>query len=144
MCVVSDSLLPCCFHSCLPSPWEILFFLFGYQSTVSRVGPRRLCGTICSSWSRNRLCFSLSLGPQLRSVSDSVLIIFHLNQLDGFCGQVSLFSFPTFSGHPLPFVSPYFPIYWQPVFLFSYLLFLLGHWFSYCAGFVRRCLDRGG
>ena len=30
----------------------------------------------------------------------------------------SLFSFSTFSEYPLPFVSPYFPMYWQPVFLF--------------------------
>ena len=41
-------------------------------------------------------------------------------------------------------LSPYFPIYWQPVFLFLCFLFLLGCWCSHCAGFARRCLGCDG
>ena len=89
LCVSSQTpFSPAVFVLYLPphSPWGILLFLFGYQSTALRVKPRcpRDHRFLLVHLSRKSSCWSLSLCPQLRLVSHSVCIVFGLNQIDEF------------------------------------------------------------
>lgn len=143
--IVSGSLLPCCselFHSVFSPHDTQCSFCFVIQVQPPGSGLDTLF--LLAHLSSNSSCQSFHLDPQLRSVSNSVLSIFYLNQPDGFSCQCNLFSFSAFFFlifHCLSFLFPS-PNTGSLLFcvLFSYL-FSVRNYCPRCPESVKHCLD---